>query len=229
MIVATVVGDVACAPASGEVEMGTPAARGHRPGRGRGGAGPHGQGRDLRGGQPRAHRRPARHALQLRGDGRGRLGAGGRRVPGARRHRVDAWRWPASCRGSSTSSRAASARPASSGTGAVTDLLTKLAAGTPCPTTSTSSPSASRPSPTATAATCRCRSGWWWRASSRPSATRWREALAGRPRPERGFVVPKLVDLADGRASYDADQARKRPDWTYADAADANAGRARSD
>ena len=43
------------------------------------------------------------------------------------------------------------------------------------------------------------------------------EALAGRPRPERGFVVPKLVDLTGGRASYDADQARKRPDWTYAD------------
>jgi hypothetical protein len=27
--------------------------------------------------------------------------------------------------------------------------------------------------------------------------------------------VPKLVDLADGRASYDLRQPRKRPDWTY--------------
>lgn len=43
------------------------------------------------------------------------------------------------------------------------------------------------------------------------------EALDGTPRPERGFVVPKLVDLADGRATYDSRQALKRPDWTYAD------------
>jgi hypothetical protein len=43
------------------------------------------------------------------------------------------------------------------------------------------------------------------------------EALDGNPRPERGFVVPKLVDLTDGRATYDSRQALKRPDWTYAD------------
>jgi NADH-quinone oxidoreductase subunit F len=41
------------------------------------------------------------------------------------------------------------------------------------------------------------------------------EALDGQPRPARGLLVPKLVDLADGRAIYDERQARKRPDWTY--------------
>ncbi len=40
-------------------------------------------------------------------------------------------------------------------------------------------------------------------------------ALAGRPLPDRGFVLPKLVDLAGGVATYDERQALKRPDWTY--------------
>lgn len=40
-------------------------------------------------------------------------------------------------------------------------------------------------------------------------------ALDGEPRPARGMVVPKLVELADGRATYDERQVRKRPDWTY--------------
>ena len=35
------------------------------------------------------------------------------------------------------------------------------------------------------------------------------------PRP-RDLVVPKIVDLEDGRVTYDEAQARKRPDWTYA-------------
>lgn len=34
------------------------------------------------------------------------------------------------------------------------------------------------------------------------------------PRP---IVVPKIVELADGVATYDDRQARKQPDWTYAD------------
>jgi NADH:ubiquinone oxidoreductase subunit F (NADH-binding) len=34
------------------------------------------------------------------------------------------------------------------------------------------------------------------------------------PRP---IVVPKLVELADGVATYDPRQARKQPDWTYVD------------
>ena len=34
------------------------------------------------------------------------------------------------------------------------------------------------------------------------------------PRPS--VPVPKLVDLVDGVAVYDERQARKRPDWTYA-------------
>jgi NADH:ubiquinone oxidoreductase subunit F (NADH-binding) len=34
------------------------------------------------------------------------------------------------------------------------------------------------------------------------------------PRP---IVVPKLVDVADGVATYDPRQARKQPDWTYAE------------
>ncbi len=42
-------------------------------------------------------------------------------------------------------------------------------------------------------------------------------ALGGRPLPSRGMLVPKLVDLDDGRATYDERQARKRPDWTYPD------------
>jgi NADH:ubiquinone oxidoreductase subunit F (NADH-binding) len=40
--------------------------------------------------------------------------------------------------------------------------------------------------------------------------------LVGCPRP-RHLLVPKLVDLRDGVAVYDERQARKRPDWTYAD------------
>ncbi|MGH9261775.1 MAG: NADH-ubiquinone oxidoreductase-F iron-sulfur binding region domain-containing protein, partial [Acidimicrobiales bacterium] len=41
-------------------------------------------------------------------------------------------------------------------------------------------------------------------------------ALDGQPLPARGFVLPKLVDLADGVATYDERQALKQPDWTYA-------------
>jgi NADH-quinone oxidoreductase subunit F len=32
----------------------------------------------------------------------------------------------------------------------------------------------------------------------------------------RDLIVPKVVDLQDGRVTYDESQARKRPDWTYA-------------
>jgi NADH-quinone oxidoreductase subunit F len=42
-------------------------------------------------------------------------------------------------------------------------------------------------------------------------------ALDGQPLPARGFVLPKLVDLADGIATYDERQALKQPDWTYAE------------
>ena len=35
------------------------------------------------------------------------------------------------------------------------------------------------------------------------------------PRPRR-LPIPKLIDLADGRAVYDESFWRKRPDWTYA-------------
>jgi NADH-quinone oxidoreductase subunit F len=42
-------------------------------------------------------------------------------------------------------------------------------------------------------------------------------ALDGTPLRSRGFVLPKLVDLAGGRAAYDERQALKRPDWTYPD------------
>lgn len=41
------------------------------------------------------------------------------------------------------------------------------------------------------------------------------EALDGQPRPSRGMVVPKLVEVAGGRVTYDERQSRKRPDWTY--------------
>src|SRR5262245_29827954 len=41
------------------------------------------------------------------------------------------------------------------------------------------------------------------------------DALEGRPLPDRGFVLPKLVDLAGGVAAFDERQALKRPDWTY--------------
>jgi hypothetical protein len=34
------------------------------------------------------------------------------------------------------------------------------------------------------------------------------------PRP-RALLIPKLVDLADGKATYDETFWRKRPDWTY--------------
>ena len=40
-------------------------------------------------------------------------------------------------------------------------------------------------------------------------------ALDGNPLPTRGELVPKLVELTDGRAVYDERQALKRPDWTY--------------
>ena len=35
------------------------------------------------------------------------------------------------------------------------------------------------------------------------------------PRP-RHLPIPKLVDLRDGNAFYDARQEHKLPDWTYA-------------
>ncbi|MGV3758110.1 MAG: NADH-ubiquinone oxidoreductase-F iron-sulfur binding region domain-containing protein [Actinomycetota bacterium] len=35
--------------------------------------------------------------------------------------------------------------------------------------------------------------------------------------PERRIDVPKLVDVVDGVATYDLRQARKQPDWTYAE------------
>jgi NADH-quinone oxidoreductase subunit F len=38
--------------------------------------------------------------------------------------------------------------------------------------------------------------------------------LEGAPKPEP-LVVPKIVDIHDGVASYDEKQMRKRPDWTY--------------
>jgi NADH-quinone oxidoreductase subunit F len=34
----------------------------------------------------------------------------------------------------------------------------------------------------------------------------------------RRIEAPKLVDVADGVATYDERQARKHPDWTYDDA-----------
>ena len=42
-------------------------------------------------------------------------------------------------------------------------------------------------------------------------------ALGGQPLAARGLTVPKLVELADGRATFDERQAHKRPDWTYDD------------
>ncbi len=40
--------------------------------------------------------------------------------------------------------------------------------------------------------------------------------ITGGERPRaRGLLVPKLVELADGVATYDESQSRKRPDWTY--------------
>ncbi len=40
--------------------------------------------------------------------------------------------------------------------------------------------------------------------------------MATCPRPRR-LPIPKLIDLADGHATYDESFWRKRPDWTYAD------------
>jgi hypothetical protein len=40
-------------------------------------------------------------------------------------------------------------------------------------------------------------------------------ALDGEPLPSRPLLLPKVVDLADGRAVYDETQALKQPDWTY--------------
>jgi len=37
------------------------------------------------------------------------------------------------------------------------------------------------------------------------------------PNPRRDLIAPKLVDLVDGRATYDERHRRKRPDWTYTD------------
>jgi NADH-quinone oxidoreductase subunit F len=44
------------------------------------------------------------------------------------------------------------------------------------------------------------------------------EALDGLPRRSTGFVLPKLVELAGGAATYDDRQALKQPDWTYREA-----------
>jgi NADH-quinone oxidoreductase subunit F len=43
------------------------------------------------------------------------------------------------------------------------------------------------------------------------------------PRP-RPILVPKIVELGDGRVVYDERQARKRPDWTYEDEPTARVG-----
>jgi NADH:ubiquinone oxidoreductase subunit F (NADH-binding) len=40
-------------------------------------------------------------------------------------------------------------------------------------------------------------------------------ALGGEPLPRRDLVLPKIVDLADGKVVYDDQQALKQPDWTY--------------
>ena len=40
--------------------------------------------------------------------------------------------------------------------------------------------------------------------------------LEGAP-PAPEAPIPKLVDIRDGMAVYDERQARKRPDWTYAE------------
>ncbi len=40
-------------------------------------------------------------------------------------------------------------------------------------------------------------------------------ALDGQPRPVRNLLLPKIVQLSDGRAVYDEMQALKEPDWTY--------------
>jgi NADH-quinone oxidoreductase subunit F len=41
------------------------------------------------------------------------------------------------------------------------------------------------------------------------------EGRCSRPEPRR-IVVPKIVDIADGRATFDMQHQRKQPDWTYA-------------
>jgi hypothetical protein len=40
-------------------------------------------------------------------------------------------------------------------------------------------------------------------------------ALDGAPAPRRDLVLPKVVDLVGGKATYDENQSRKQPDWTY--------------
>jgi len=40
-------------------------------------------------------------------------------------------------------------------------------------------------------------------------------ALDGQPVPSRDLVLPKIVELTDGRAIYDDTQPLKQPDWTY--------------
>jgi NADH:ubiquinone oxidoreductase subunit F (NADH-binding) len=41
--------------------------------------------------------------------------------------------------------------------------------------------------------------------------------LEGRCPAPREIAIPKIVDIEDGHVTYDERQARKRPDWTYAD------------
>jgi NADH-quinone oxidoreductase subunit F len=41
-------------------------------------------------------------------------------------------------------------------------------------------------------------------------------ALERGPLVDRAYPFPKIVDIADGRVTYDESQARKQPDWTYA-------------
>lgn len=44
------------------------------------------------------------------------------------------------------------------------------------------------------------------------------------PRPRGDLQAPKIVDLGDGRVTYDEHQRHKRPDWTYEDAGSTSAG-----
>ena len=108
--------------------------------------------------------------------------------------------------------------PCKLGTGAITEALDRIVAGSGTDRDLPSSASGCASSPTATAASCRSRSNGWSPACCATFPDDFADHLeTGRcPRP-RQLPIPKIVDIADGVVTYDLRQARKRPDWTYDD------------
>ncbi len=106
--------------------------------------------------------------------------------------------------------------PCKLGSGAITEHLERIETGRRrLSTTSTGSSDGWVTSPMATGATSRPRSRSWWQHPAAFPEEFAQHLEPGRARRPRRLPIPKLLDLADGHATYDESFWRKRPDWTY--------------